>query len=201
MIALAIIFFLTTALIPPQQNASPAEAAEPNYDEVRMGAWTLRSDPTATTLLSPVQGVIELSARSADGKVEWYLLDNGGRLLTVIEAPRCWLTVPETNYPDLGKELKNPIIELTAVFATHELCPGEAYRAEMELWLRDFPRAIEAMKERARSLFGGTLERCITPPPPPRDPGTPPPPPNPHPICGFPADRIGTSQTADTDPS
>ena len=156
------------------------------YDEQRVGEWVLRTDREARTfgVIWMETGVIELSARTPDGQVEWVLRDNGARLLSVLQTPHCSLSADLDGY-----EARPGSSSTLAAFATDiaTACPGPDHEAHVQSWLRDFPAASEAMKGRARIIYGPNLSRCIAPP---SDPSVPPPA---HPPCGFPLPQIGES--------
>jgi hypothetical protein len=157
--------------------------SSPGYNEQRIGEWVLRSDPKARTfgVVWADSGVIELAARSADGRVEWVIRDNGAILSDSLSTPSCGWGSPQRGYPG-AKGISN-VAHLVAGVLGSDGCRLGAYKPQVLAWARDFPAAIEAMKMRAKSMYGADLNRCIVP-------GTPRVP-TPHPACGFPPPAIG----------
>lgn len=152
------------------------------YNEERFGSWSLRSDPNAQTFYSSLSGVIELSSKSTDGKIEWYFLDNGAVLQTVMRIDNC-TAMAQLNYSDTpGAE--SPADDYIAEVRAGKVCNPGPHQSEIGALAASLPAAIDAMKQRAKVMFPQAIERCITRP---VDPLAPPL----HPQCGFGASRIG----------
>ncbi len=167
---------------PSSDAILPASAAA--YEEERIGEWSLRTDRKARTFgaIWMDTGVIELAARTSDGKAEIVIRDNGAQLSASLETPACMSFAEISQYDgDAGEG--NTLAEFGT--AISGLCPGTGYEAAIRSWLRDFPAAARVMKARARAIYGPDLTRCIEPS---FDPEVPPPP---HPRCGFPPPSIG----------
>ncbi|TFI56347.1 hypothetical protein E2493_20625 [Sphingomonas parva] len=164
--------------------ASQGAHSSSEYDEQRIGPWMLRTDRKARTfgVIWMNTGVIELAARSADGKAEISIRDNGGRLSAMLTTPGCIVGAQMKSYEGQSNDA-DTLAQFTAELPT--LCVGYGYDAEISSWTHDLPAASRAMKLRAIALYGPDPTRCVEPPfrsdrPPP-----------PHPICGFPAPAIG----------
>lgn len=172
-----------SAIVDPPQQSSPVSAAD--YEEQWIGSWRLRTDRKARTfgVIWMDTGVIELSARTADGSVSWELRDNGALLQASLNTPRCALGTAQTNYP--GASADNVLTGFAPLVLTS--CPAGEHEATVRQWLSEFPAALEAMKSRAQALYKGRLKRCVEPAPPPGEL----PPFRHHPYCGFPPPEIG----------
>jgi hypothetical protein len=149
---------------PPPAAAQPGTAEQAAYDPVRIGPWTLRSDPDAFNWRWN-QGVAELSVRSADGSAQWMVLDNGGVLRSHFRVGNCHLLGGFLTYPGSG-DTRNLITGFAAAVSSGAHCPLGEHRADVLSWGESFPAALEAFRARAVAMFGQHSDRCIPPPPP-----------------------------------
>ena|GEM_PF-3312132 len=162
----------------------PATMPEPSmraHNAQRLGSWLLRNDPAAHSRDAHENrrtGVIELRARTSDGAIRWLVLDNGRRLIMSVVMPHCSMSAQLESY-EPAPGLLSRVESFASQFDTlPEYCSVQPHRDELQRWVQDFPAAIEAMKERARAIYGAELGRCTWSP----SPGT-----NPwprHPPCG-----------------